>query len=147
MSADLRPAAEGDLDDALALLAACRLPTAGVREHFPAAFLVARDGETGALVGLAGVEVYGDAGLLRSVAVSEAQRGTGLGQRLTEAVLAHARERGVREVYLLTATAERFFPRFGFRRIDRADLPAALEGSAELRGACPASAVAMRLAL
>jgi len=93
------------------------------------------------------VEVYGAAGLLRSVAVHPGQRGTGLGQALTRAAADLARGAGVEELYLLTTTAEGFFPRLGFERVERGELPAALGASAELRGACPASAVAMRLRL
>jgi len=93
------------------------------------------------------VEVYGQAGLLRSVAVDAKRRGKGLGERLTKAALELARNRGVRDIYLLTTTAGNFFPRFGFTAIPRAELDPALNQSEELRGACPASALAMRAAL
>ena len=93
------------------------------------------------------MEVYGQAGLLRSVAVGVEHRGEGWGERLTKAALELARERGVRDIYLLTTTASHFFPRFGFTAIPRAELDPALEQSEELRGACPASALAMRASL
>jgi len=93
------------------------------------------------------VEVYGQAGLLRSVVVEAGRRGEGLGERLTKAALELARQRGVRTVYLLTTTASHFFPRFGFTAIPRAELDPALTQSEELRGACPASALAMRATL
>ena len=44
----------------------------------------------------------------------------------------------------LTTTAERFFPRFGFERITRDDVPASVQASIEFREACPASATVMR---
>lgn len=62
---------------------------------------------------------------LKSVAVTDAQRGHGLGRRLVEAGLAHARHRGATRVVLSTATADahllRFYQRMGFRmlRIER----------------------------
>jgi ribosomal protein S18 acetylase RimI-like enzyme len=62
---------------------------------------------------------------LKSLAVVESQRGTGLGRRLVEAALAHARARGATRVVLSTATADaqllRFYQRRGFRMrsIDR----------------------------
>lgn len=133
-----------DLPDILALLKQSELPTAGIERHINTT-LLARD--NGQLVGCAAVEVYGTAGLLRSVAVAANQRGTGLGQRLTKAALDLANERGVRTVYLLTTTAAGFFPRFGFVTIARDELDPALGQSEELRGACPASAVAMRARL
>ncbi|HEV8265038.1 MAG TPA: arsenic resistance N-acetyltransferase ArsN2 [Gemmatimonadales bacterium] len=135
------PAVPADLPEILSLLAASKLPAAGIADHV-ATTLVARQG--GKIVGCAAVEIYGTAGLLRSVAVATARRGTGLGQRLTAAALELAAQRGVRAVYLLTTTAGDYFPRFGFKPIDRKTMDPALERSEELRGACPASALAMR---
>jgi len=133
-----------DLPDILALLKAAALPVAGIENHIETV-LVARDSER--LFGCAAVEVYGQAGLLRSVAVEAARRGEGLGERLTRAALELARQRGVRNIYLLTTTASHFFPRFGFTAIPRSDLDQTLAQSEELRGACPASALAMRASL
>jgi amino-acid N-acetyltransferase len=62
-----------------------------------------------------------------------------------QAVLARARALGLRELYLLTTTAAGYFPRFGFETVGREALPPVLSASEELRGACPASAIAMRL--
>ena len=45
-------------------------------------------------------------------------------------------------VALLTETAAGWFPRFGFHLVDRAALDPALAASAELAGACPATAQA-----
>jgi amino-acid N-acetyltransferase len=145
VTAEIRPARAAELPAVLRLLADAGLPGDGVADHFPHAFLVA-DG-AGALDGLIGVEVYGDAGLLRSAVVRPERRGTGLGQRLARAAVDWARERGVRHLFLLTTTAEEFFPRIGFERVERTELPDSLGASAELRGACPATAVAMRLPL
>ena len=50
-------------------------------------------------------------------------------------------------VYLLTISAQNYFPRFGFKQITRAEIPESLNASAELRGACPDSAVVMMLEL
>jgi len=137
-------ATPADLPDILALLKASALPIAGIDQHVETT-LIARD--NGKIVACAAVEVHGQAGLLRSVAVEIERRGEGLGERLTKAALELARKRGVRDIYLLTTTASHFFPRFGFTAIPRAELDPALEQSEELRGACPASALAMRAAL
>ena len=117
----------------------CRLPD--FKDHFDR-ILVARDGSR--IVGCAALERYEDGALLRSVAVDAAHRGTGLGSELTRAALRLAEEHGIRAVYLLTTTAERFFPRFGFDVIDRADVPSSVARSAEFDGACPSSATVMR---
>ncbi len=126
------------------LLAGEGLPLDGVEEHF-ADFVVAED--AGQVVGAAGLEVHEDHGLLRSVVVAPSAKGRGLGRKLTEGMLRAAKERGLRAVYLLTTTAEEFFPRFGFERIERAAVPPKTRASREFQGACPASATVMRLRL
>jgi choline dehydrogenase-like flavoprotein len=47
-------------------------------------------------------------------------------------------------VFLLTTTAEGFFPRFGFEQITRDEVPPSVRGSVEFQSACPASAIVMR---
>jgi protein-tyrosine-phosphatase/N-acetylglutamate synthase-like GNAT family acetyltransferase len=136
----LRAAAPGDFAAVTALLQAAGLPLAGVPPTLERFVVAEREG---ALVGVAGLEQYARTALLRSVAVAERERGSGVGRALVERVLADARVAGVRDLYLLTTTADRWFPRLGFRWIERAALPSALASSEELRGACPASAVAM----
>ena len=128
----------------LRLLEDSGLPVAEVAESL-AGFVVAEEGER--LVGLAGLEVHGPDGVLRSVAVDPDARGRGLGARLTERVLAASRDAGLRRVYLLTTTAESYFPRQGFRRIPRSAASSHVQRSVEFREACPASAVVMVLEL
>jgi amino-acid N-acetyltransferase len=64
--------------------------------------------------------------------------------RLTVAAIEDAQHRALPALYLLTTTAEHFFPRFGFERITRDEVPASVQTSIEFRGACPASAIVMR---
>ena len=146
LHAGIRPAAAADLAPVLGLLTASALPIAGVAEVFPAGFVVSCD-DAGEVEAVAGVEVHGHVGLLRSVAVRADRRGTGLGQAVSAAAVAWARAAGLTDLYLLTTTADRFFPRLGFQSVDRTSLPDILSESAELRGACPASAVALHLCL
>jgi amino-acid N-acetyltransferase len=108
-------------------------------------FVVAE--EAGQVVGTVGLEVYGAEALLRSAVVDPDRRGSGLGNELVAGLLDRAGKRGIREVYLLTTTAERWFPRFGFARVPREDVAPSVRASEEFRGACPESAVAMRLVL
>lgn len=141
MTATIRLATPGDFAGVVRLLEAADLPTAGLKPSLPD-FLVAEEGRR--VVGAIGLEITGDCALLRSAVVDAERRGAGLGRDLVESVLDRAGNRGVREVYLLTTTAERFFPRFGFARIPRDVVPAAVRSSEEFRGACPDSAIAMR---
>lgn len=75
-------------------------------------FWVLDDGEK--LVGCAGVEVYGEAAVLRSVMVAPELRGTGEGVRMIKRALEYMREKGARRCYLFTMTAASWFPRFRF---------------------------------
>jgi len=129
-----------DWPEIVALLQESGLKEDGLAEHLGTA-LVARN--NGRLVGVAALEVYGTAALLRSLAVAAGMRGQGLGQRLTQATLDLARQKGVDSVYLLTETAERFFPRFGFQRVSRADVPPSVQSSIEFNGMCPVSCAVM----
>ncbi|WXB00238.1 arsenic resistance N-acetyltransferase ArsN2 [Pendulispora brunnea] len=127
-----------------ALLVAADLPTAGVAEHFET-FFVAEEGAR--IVGAAGLEMHGGYALLRSVVVAPDAKRAGIGGTLTLHALAAARAVGAKAVYLLTTTAEAFFPRFGFEVIARTDVPPDVQASKEFQGACPASATVMRCAL
>jgi arsenate reductase len=136
--------AEGDSRDlprVLAFLGANGLPGDGL-EH-ATDLLMARVGAT--ILGTAALEACGGEALLRSVAVDPALRGTGLGQDLTRAALEAAKRRGVHRVFLLTETAARFFPRFGFTEIARDAVPEAIRRTVEFASACPASAGVMVL--
>jgi amino-acid N-acetyltransferase len=130
-----------DLPEVHRLLEQHDLPLEGVDDHVHT-MLVARHGSR--VVGSAAVELYADGALLRSVAVEPGFQGGRVGHHLTEAALKLAESRGARTVFLLTTTAERFFPKFGFEPISRDDVPASVRASVEFQSACPASAVAMR---
>jgi amino-acid N-acetyltransferase len=143
MSVAIAPATALDEPPIASLLVAAELPTDGLADCLATA-LVGREGAL--LVASAALELYGDAALLRSVAVAASARGRGVGQRMTRAVLDVARERGVRTVYLLTTTAADFFARhFGSRPIVRAEVPGVVQQSIEFASACPATAEVMRL--
>jgi amino-acid N-acetyltransferase len=138
---EVRAASAEDLGTVQALLDASGLPSADVAEHFKH-FVVARDGDW--LVGVAGMEQYGEAALLRSVCVAEGARGTGLGRALCDEMERRAAARGVGALYLLTTTAQAFFEARHFDVIDRAEAPEVIRGTAEFRSLCPATAICMR---
>lgn len=140
----LRAATSSDLEAIRRLLAELVLPEAGLEKWLPH-FTVAES--DGAVVGLAGVERYADGVLLRSVGVRPSWRGSGLGRVLVDTVLEKAHRDGSRDAYLLTTTAERYFPRLGFAEIPRAAVPVSVQASIEFREACPASAVVMHRTL
>ena len=140
---NLRPAAATDLADIERLLVANNLPLDGIPATLENFLVAEEDGET---VGAIGLEIFGDAALLRSVVVDESVRGSEIGARLVEGALSKARVLRVGDVYLLTIAAEKYFSRFGFTVVSREEAPAAMLESAEFTAACPASAVLMKRA-
>jgi N-acetylglutamate synthase-like GNAT family acetyltransferase len=140
----IRTATDADLGPVRQLLAASGLPLDGVEQNF-SDFIVAENENT--IAGVIGIERYGTAGLLRSAVVSPGARGSGVGSQLVTKLLERASAQGIREVYLLTTTAEEYFPRFGFTRVTRTEVPESVQASREFQGACPDTAVVMKNAL
>ena len=136
----IRPAEPSDLAAIQRLLTVSGLPLDGVRDALHG-FVVAQSSD--GLVGVAGLEVCCDNALLRSVAVSPDWRSHGLGRALVTRVISDAEARGIRALYLLTTTAERYFPSFGFHQIPREDVPADVRKTGEFQSVCCASAAVM----
>jgi amino-acid N-acetyltransferase len=136
----IRNATSKDLSAVESLLSTSDLPVDGVRENL-SSFIIAedRDGIAGAI----GLEKFGAVALVRSAVVSPDNRGSGIGTRLVEQIVERAGKEGIEQLYLLTTTAEKYFPRFGFTLTTRAAVPAAVKASAEFHGACPDTAVVM----
>jgi amino-acid N-acetyltransferase len=126
VSAEPRRAREEDIPQIEALITAEGLPAYGLAEYLETFFVL----EEGArAVGCAGLEVYGEAALLRSVVVAPERRGRVEGRRLVEAALAEARHRDVRRVYLFTMHADGFFSRMGFREVGLGEFEEAVRAS------------------
>jgi amino-acid N-acetyltransferase len=138
----IRPAESGDRSAIAELLSASKLVPLDETAQFGPQYVVAINGD-GKVVGVAGYERYGTDILLRSVAVSEPWRSTGVGARLTADRLAHAKAEGCSAAYLLTDTARSYWDRHGFSIIDRQAAPEAVTRSHEWSAACPVSATAM----
>lgn len=131
----LRTAAPEDLFGIHSLLSEAGLPTEGTEAS--ELFVLEQNGE---LHGVVGLERYGSVALLRSLAVSTALRGQGQGRLLMSFILEYAQQENFSAVYGLTTTIPDWLLRLGFTEITRHDLPAALNASQELQGACPTNA-------
>jgi amino-acid N-acetyltransferase len=140
----LRPAIAADLAAVERLLVASTLPVAGVADALPSFIVAESDGR---LVGVVGLEICCEYALLRSTAVAPEWRDRGLGRRLVERIIAEAEAQGICALYLLTTTAERYFPSFGFAKTTRDAVPAPVQLTEEFQSACPASATVMCLPL
>lgn len=144
MQATIDRARPDDLQEVLALLTENHLPLDGLTDHLATTLVARHDGR---IVGSAALEVYPEGALLRSVAVAPRLQHQRLGRALTDAAISLAEERHLPAVYLLTTTAAEYFPKFGFTRVERADVPSSVKGSIEFTSACPASAVVMKKTL
>lgn len=136
------PARPHDLRGALELLGRAELTEQDVSDGWGHYFVVHED--DGRVVGVAGLELHGEDGLLRSVAVDDDYRGQGLAAALVEAVLERASRVGLRSVYLLTTTARDYFARRGFADCPREAAPPLIRDSWEFKNGCPSSAWFMK---
>ena len=133
--------ANPDLDRVKALLAASQLPIEDLTAAHCRDFFFT--GPPDAPTGLVGLEVLGNVALLRSLVVAPAGRNTGAGTTLVRHAEDHARSRHVRDLYLLTTTAEAFFTKRGYLCTPRETAPAAIKATREFAGICPASSAFM----
>jgi amino-acid N-acetyltransferase len=126
---------------AVALLQSQELPVSDITDaHLEHFFFVGSDGSP---TGLVGLEIYGADALLRSLVVGENARNKGLGSALVEHAEQYAGAMSVRSIYLLTTTAEAFFKRLSYMRIDRSQAPSSIEQTREFASLCPASSAFM----
>ncbi|MGE3457927.1 MAG: GNAT family N-acetyltransferase, partial [Kofleriaceae bacterium] len=141
----MRPAKRSDMPAVRELLANMELEEPA-RDEQAGSFFVLRN-EKGS-VGCVALEVLGDDAILRALAVDAEFRGAGYGWMLADMAVSQARYRGVRRIYLLTASASDFFAaKFGFRVVDRSTLSKQVAASETFVRGTSAKLVAMRLDL
>ncbi len=134
-----------DLSTVRALLERCGLPTGDLQASHLEQFLLCRVG--GRLAGTVGLEVLGDVGLLRSLAVAPEFRGRRLGHALWTRLRDEAPRSGIRQLYLLTTTADGLFSTWGFGRVARDVVPDAVRATTEYSALCPSTATVMTIDL
>ncbi len=140
------PARIRDIPPIKKILSDLDLLTIGVSTESADRFLVLRN-ETG-FVGCVGLEVFGEDAILRSLAVKKSARGVGYGWLLADTIIAEAKHRGVKQLYLVTQTAKDYFAeKHGFRIIEAATASPAVRESDIFQAEMCADATAMRLDL
>jgi amino-acid N-acetyltransferase len=123
------------------LLEDCGLPAADLEDAGMRHFFYA--GSEKKPAGIVGVELCGENALLRSLAVRDGERGSGLGSRLVAHAENYAHSQGARAMYLLTTTAARFFAQRGYAAASREAAPEEIRKTTEFAEICPASSVCM----
>ena len=139
----VRRAAPGEMAAIGSILTGSGLPV----DDFGADITFLAAESAGEIVGTIALEAYPPAGLLRSAAVLPVYRGLGVGALLVDALVREARARSLSELVLLTTTAEKFFTRMGFERIERDSLGGPVLSSGQFAGTRCSSAAVMRMGL
>lgn len=131
---------ENERLQAIAILQQQKLPTSDIDEDKLLYLLMS--GEN--IIGTAGLEIFEDCALLRSVSVIKEEQGKGYGKIINNEIENYAKESGINCLYLLTTTAKDFFDKQGYCVIKRHESPAALQQTAEFTSLCPSTAVVMK---
>ncbi len=134
----------GDLTSLDSLLQRCGLPADDIAERGLKFIGVFDDGR---LAACGGLEPAGDYVLLRSLAVDPGRRGRGMASAIVAQLIACARRRHYRALYLLTESADEFFLRFGFEAVARNRVPREIAATRQFADLCPASARCLVLPL
>lgn len=141
----VRPARADEMERARAVVEEAKLFLGGFEDQFGPQYALAVT-DDGSIVGVAGIETYGDVGLLRSVCVREPWRGRGIAARLVRDRIVWAKAHRLRALYLFTRQVA-FWAAFDFEMSDRDAWPSPLHASAQHRSAHSRGVVAMVLAL
>jgi amino-acid N-acetyltransferase len=123
------------------LLNGAKLPTADLTPEHLKHFIGC--GLEEAPTGVVGLEIYGPDALLRSLAVEDKTRGHGCGKALVAEAERYAKEQGVRQIYLLTANAAKFFGNLRYSVIARGDAPDCIRRTSEFSSLSPLSSTFM----
>lgn len=134
-----------DLPALKALLAANALPSEDLTAQHLQHFIVLA--QSGRIAGSVGIEKLGPDALLRSLAIDTMMRGEGFGKRLLQEIESHALRNDVRDLYLLTTSADNFFEHQGYQRIDRSTVPDSIRNTTQFALLCPASAICLHKSL
>jgi len=137
----IQPAATSDYQAVCELLSKHKLPIEDINKELSHFFIV-KPHELP--VGVIGMEKYGEFGLLRSMVTDPAFRNNGIASALVAALINYGKSLGLKELYLLTETAEDYFAKRGFQKINRDQVPATIKQSSEFSHLCPSTAVVMK---
>ena len=144
MEITIRKAAENEYRAIIHLLASNALPTGDIYEKNITLFVGLIDNE---IVATIGIEQYDKVALLRSLCVKEGFKNQKLGTKMLSYLLSFCASENIETLYLLTTTAERYFVRYGFKKISRDETPKSIQNTREFQDICPASAIIMELKL
>jgi amino-acid N-acetyltransferase len=134
------PASQNSFSAAIDLLKKNNLPTEDINPGTQ--LFVVEENDT--VIGTVAVQYDFNVALLRSLCVSVDKRNSGIGEILVEFIQDYVQKQGVQTVYLLTTTAENFFLKKGYKKIDRKEVPEFIKNTKEYAVLCSASSSLMK---
>ncbi len=99
------------------------------------------------IIACAGLEIHKENGLFRSLAVSPSYRNMKIGKDIFTKIIALSRKNQIKQLYLLTTTADLYFRRGGWKEIDRTEVPDKIRSTSEFSSVCPSTAMCMKYQL
>lgn len=140
MSFKIQKAKEKQIEEIKVLLAKHMLPIDDIASSHIEFLAVTQKQK---VIGVIGVELYQNMGLLRSLVVDSEYRNHGLGEKLIGVIIKNCITNKVDELYLLTSTAVLFFEKLGFTIIERENITQRISQTEQFKTLCPSSAIAM----
>jgi amino-acid N-acetyltransferase len=134
------PASQNSFTAAIDLLKKNNLPTEDINPGTQ--LFVIEDNDS--VIGTVAVEYDFNVALLRSLSVAKEKRNSGIGETLVEFIEGYVQKQGVLCIYLLTTTAENFFLKRGYKKIDRKEAPEFIKNTKEYSILCSASSSLMK---
>lgn len=131
---------ENERREAIALLQQHQLPTSDI-DRDKLLYLLYKGVK---VIGTAGLEIFEDCALLRSVSVIKKEQGKGFGRIINAGIEKFVKESGINCLYLITTSAKDFFDKLGYGAIKREDSPLAIKQTAEFTSLCPSTAIVMK---
>ena len=135
-----KSASAKDIESIASLLKADKLCFNDINEDGVSLFVVEKNN---VIVGYFGFEIFDLDALFRSLIVQPEHRGKGYGQEIWQLALESMVEAGVKDIYLLTNTAEDFFGKLDFEKYARNAVPEKIGGTAEFADFCSEDSICM----
>jgi amino-acid N-acetyltransferase len=147
MSIVVRLAKENDMIAMEQLLDKTKLNKVGIAENLDN-FLVVEDLRSEPLpsiVGMVGLEIYGDKGILRSLVLRSEGWNSKVGVELIALIISYGWRKGLKEIYLMASSSRSFFEYWGFVELAWDDVPDQLKVSSQFTEYNPSYVTVMRL--
>ena len=149
-SLTIEGASSKDLKSVVNLLELVNLPIEGVAEsinNFRVGKTITDQMAIPPIVGCVGFEIYGELGVLRSLAVHPDYQKRGVGRALITDGLKFARRNGMKTLYLLTDTARDYLVSLGFQETSRDTVPQKIRDTIEFSSLCPSTSTCLSMSL